>query len=44
MIWHATTALAGTALRLAAPFRWWLALATLLGFATVGSSVGLIAT
>ena len=31
-------------LRLAAPFRWWLALAVLLGFATIGSGIGLIAT
>lgn len=30
-------------LRLIAPFRWWIALAVLLSFATVGSSVGLAA-
>ena len=31
-------------LRLAWPFRWWMGLASLLGFATIGSSVGLMAT
>lgn len=31
-------------LKLMAPFRWWLGLAALLGFATIGSSVGLMAT
>ncbi|RME77393.1 MAG: thiol reductant ABC exporter subunit CydC [Chloroflexi bacterium] len=31
-------------LRLVAPFRWWIVLAALLGFATVGSSIGLMAT
>jgi ATP-binding cassette subfamily C protein CydC len=30
-------------LKLLAPFRWWIALATLLGFATIGSGVGLMA-
>ena len=30
-------------LRLIAPFRWWVALAVLLSFATIGSSVGLMA-
>ncbi len=28
--------------RLAAPFRWWMLLAALLGFATIGSSIGLM--
>lgn len=27
-----------------APFKWWVTLAALLGFATVGSSIGLMAT
>jgi ATP-binding cassette, subfamily C, bacterial CydC len=31
-------------LRLAAPFRWWMALAALLGFLTIGSSIGLMTT
>ncbi len=31
-------------LKLAAPFRWWMLLAALLGFATIGSSIGLMAT
>ncbi len=31
-------------LKLIAPFKWWIALAALLGFATVGSSIGLMAT
>jgi thiol reductant ABC exporter CydC subunit len=31
-------------LKFMAPFKWWVALATLLGFATIGSSVGLMAT
>lgn len=31
-------------LRLAAPFKWGMALAALLGFATIGSSIGLMAT
>jgi ATP-binding cassette subfamily C protein CydC len=30
-------------LKLLAPFRWWIALSTLLGFATIGSGVGLMA-
>ena len=30
-------------IRLMAPFRWWIALAVLLSFATIGSSVGLMA-
>jgi ATP-binding cassette subfamily C protein CydC len=30
-------------LKLLAPFRWWIALSILLGFATIGSSVGLMA-
>jgi len=29
---------------LTTPFKWWIALATLLGFATIGSSIGLMAT
>jgi len=28
---------------LAAPFRWWMLLAALLGFAPIGSSIGLMA-
>ena len=31
-------------LRLASPYRWWMALSALLGFATVGSSIGLMST
>ncbi|MBN1202460.1 MAG: thiol reductant ABC exporter subunit CydC [Anaerolineae bacterium] len=31
-------------IRLAAPFRWWMALSALLGFATIGSSIGLMST
>ena len=31
-------------LTLIAPFKWWIALAALLGFATIGSSIGLMAT
>ncbi len=31
-------------LKFVAPFKWWVLLATVLGFATVGSSVGLMAT
>jgi thiol reductant ABC exporter CydC subunit len=31
-------------LKLAGPFKWWMALAALLGFATIGSSIGLMAT
>jgi ATP-binding cassette subfamily C protein CydC len=31
-------------LKLIAPFKWWIALAALLGFATIGSSIGLMAT
>jgi ATP-binding cassette subfamily C protein CydC len=31
-------------LRLAAPFRWWMALSALLGFLTIGSSIGLMST
>ncbi len=31
-------------LRLAAPFKWWIALAILLGACTIGSSIGLMAT
>lgn len=31
-------------LKLTAPFKWWIALAALLGFATIGSSIGLMAT
>ncbi|MFC1975446.1 thiol reductant ABC exporter subunit CydC [Chloroflexota bacterium] len=31
-------------LKLIAPFKWWIALAVLLGFATIGSSIGLMAT
>jgi ATP-binding cassette subfamily C protein CydC len=31
-------------IELAAPFRWWMALSALLGFATIGSSIGLMAT
>jgi len=31
-------------LKLIMPFKWWVALAALLGFATVGSSIGLMAT
>jgi thiol reductant ABC exporter CydC subunit len=34
----------GRLLRLAAPFSRWMALAVLLGFATIGSSIGLLAT
>ena len=33
----------GRLLQLMAPFRWWIILAVLLGFATIGSSVGLMA-
>ncbi|MBN1680451.1 MAG: thiol reductant ABC exporter subunit CydC [Anaerolineae bacterium] len=31
-------------LALAAPFRWWMVLSALLGFATIGSSIGLMST
>ena len=31
-------------LSIAAPFRWWMALSALLGFLTIGSSIGLMAT
>jgi ATP-binding cassette subfamily C protein CydC len=31
-------------LKLATPYRWWMALAIVLGFATIGSSIGLMAT
>ncbi len=31
-------------LHLAAPFKWWMALAALIGFATIGSSIGLMTT
>lgn len=31
-------------LRIAAPFRWWMALSALLGFLTIGSSIGLMST
>jgi len=31
-------------LKLIAPFKWWIALAALLGFATIGSGIGLMAT
>ncbi len=31
-------------LKLTFPFKWWIALAALLGFATIGSSIGLMAT
>ncbi|NDJ77929.1 MAG: thiol reductant ABC exporter subunit CydC [Chloroflexi bacterium] len=31
-------------LKLAAPFRWWMALAAFLGFLTIGSSIGLMST
>ncbi len=31
-------------LKLVAPYRWWMALSTLLGFATIGSSIGLMST
>ncbi|WP_119072136.1 thiol reductant ABC exporter subunit CydC [Aggregatilinea lenta] len=31
-------------LRLAAPFKWWMAFAALIGFATIGSSIGLMTT
>ena len=31
-------------LHLAAPFRWWMALSALLGFLTIGSSIGLMST
>ena len=31
-------------LKLIAPFKWWIAFSALLGFATIGSSIGLMAT
>jgi ATP-binding cassette subfamily C protein CydC len=43
-IHHSPSAILWRLLKLVGPFKWWIALAALLGFATIGSSIGLMAT